>query len=181
MSTGTTRRTRLNVETLEGRIALSTAAHAAHSKPPATVLANLTPTPQGSYSATVTDATIDPRIAVVTIRGTATSSSTPPVNSYSVTVTQAVDRIHSVTGSTTAVLASDGSGATGTFTARLTAGLTSPFGGAPGGPFGTLGGRFKPGQVTVVISPIGPFGAVGPGVPILPTVVVVRLQPARFS
>jgi hypothetical protein len=170
MSTRMASRTCLKVESLEGRIALSAAAPVAHPRPLSPIVADLTPQ-QASYPVTVTDATIDPRIGVVTIRGTATTGGFPSVDTYTVTVIQAVDRTHSVSGTMTARVTTDGPGTPRPFVTRLTAGLGSGFG-VP------TGGRFGRGLATVVIEPVGPFGALpGP----TPTVVVVRLRPARFS
>jgi hypothetical protein len=169
MSTRMASRTCLKVESLEGRIALSAAAPVAHHRPLSPIVADLTPQ-QASYPVTVTDATIDPRIGVVTIRGTATTGGFPSVDTFTVTVIQAVDRTHSASGTRTAQLTTDGSGPS-PIVVRLTAGLGSELG-IP------AGGRFGRGLATVVISPIGPFGVLpGP----VPTVVVVRLRPARFS
>jgi hypothetical protein len=162
MSTRTTRRTRLSVEALEDRVALSTMAHAAHAAPTTPVLVDLTPQQTGF---TITEARVDPRIGVVTIRGTVTvPSGSPffpiPLNPIFVNVTQPVTRLQSVTGFGSAFAVSNTPGQQVPFTVLLTA----------------SNGRFEQGLATLSLSPSsGPFGFGGS------EMVVVRLRPARLS
>jgi hypothetical protein len=170
MSTRMTRRTRLSVEALEGRVALSTMAHAAHAAPTTPVLVDLTPEQTGF---TITQARVDPRIGVVTIRGTVTPVSFfpgpfpgPPTplpstsTSVFVAVTQPVNRLQSVTGFGSTFAVSNAPGQPAPFTVLLTA----------------SNGRFGHGLATLSLFPSsGPFGFGGS------EMVVVRLRPARLS
>lgn len=165
MSTRTTRRTRLSVEALEDRVALSTmahAAHAAHAAPTTPVLVDLTPQQTGF---TITEARVDPRIGVVTIRGTVNfPSGSPffpiPFNFIFVNVTQPVNRLQSVTGFGSTFAVSNTPGQQVPFTVLLTA----------------SNGRFEQGLATLSLFPSsGPFGFGGS------EMVVVRLRPARLS
>jgi hypothetical protein len=119
------RSTGLQLETLEGRVVLSSATHTIHAavaahahvasehataqKAPAIpnpVLVNLTPATTGIA---ITDVSYDSRIHLITIKGTLTISTTvpppyydtptyPSIDYIGVNVTQAVNRIQSVSG-----------------------------------------------------------------------------------
>jgi hypothetical protein len=163
-------RVRFQVESLEGRLPLSALAHAAPATP---VVVDLTPQ---QTDITVTAAGVDPRIGVVTIRGTATCTVSPffpgpfppffppPSGPFplaiSVNVTQPVTRLQSVNGFGSASAVCNAPGQQVPFTVRLTA----------------SNGRFGRGLATLSLFPSsGPFGPGGS------EMVVVRLRPARLS
>jgi hypothetical protein len=166
MRTRKARETHFQVEALEGRVTLSTMAHTAPATP---VVVDLTPQQTGI---TITEARVDPRIGVVTLRGTANCSvppffpgpfpppSGPFPFSISVNVTQPVSRLESVNGSGFTFAVCNAPGQQVPFTVLLTA----------------SNGRFGRGLATLSLFPSsGPFGFGGP------EMVVVRLRPARLS
>ncbi len=107
MGNRTMRKTCLHVEIMEGRIALSSLAHAAPGVHAAvarqsSLIRKLTPQLTGTN---ITAAEVDPRTGIVEIQGSVTlppnfSSANPGVSvfPFNVTVTEAVGRFHSVTG-----------------------------------------------------------------------------------
>ena len=124
------RKTFLHVEVMEEKLVLSSLAHAAPGVHPAVTrrpsdIRSLTPQLTG---ADLTAATVLPRTGVVTLQGTIIepsdfAASNPGVSlfAFNVTVTEAIGRSHSVTGTGTAIIGVNSSSTPVSFTVSLTA------------------------------------------------------------